>query len=71
MGPAIFVFSLQHNDSTIHNIQESTRGLKQGPVGKNLSATEKRKFLVNTVSTERWCCLFILYRLIILHQIKA
>ncbi|KAL6597460.1 hypothetical protein ACP70R_046900 [Stipagrostis hirtigluma subsp. patula] len=37
------------NDLIIDRIQKSTRELKQGPIGKNLSSSEKRKFLVNTL----------------------
>jgi hypothetical protein len=33
----------------IERIQNSTKELRQGPVGKNLSSAEKRKFLVNTL----------------------
>ncbi|TVU27204.1 hypothetical protein EJB05_29800 [Eragrostis curvula] len=40
---------VKDNDAIIDRIQGSTRGLKQGPPGKNLSSTEKRKFLVNTL----------------------
>ncbi|RCV36277.1 hypothetical protein SETIT_7G305800v2 [Setaria italica] len=36
-------------DIIIKRIQKSTRELEQGPVGKNLSSAEKRKFLVNTL----------------------
>lgn len=73
MGTENFAFILQDNntDSIIHRIQQSIRGLKQGPTGKNLSSTEKRKFLVNTVSAEILHSLFVLYCLIILHQTKA
>ncbi|KAL6640525.1 hypothetical protein ACP70R_008875 [Stipagrostis hirtigluma subsp. patula] len=37
------------DDLIIDRIQKSTRELKQGPIGKNLSSVEKRKFLVNTL----------------------
>ncbi|XP_062197989.1 pentatricopeptide repeat-containing protein At4g18975, chloroplastic-like isoform X1 [Phragmites australis] len=37
------------NDIIIDRIQKSTRELKQGPIGKNLSSAEKRKFLINTL----------------------
>ncbi|KAK3119619.1 hypothetical protein QOZ80_9AG0672890 [Eleusine coracana subsp. coracana] len=40
---------VKDNETIIDRIQESTRGLKQGPIGKNLSSAEKRKFLVNTL----------------------
>jgi hypothetical protein len=36
----------------IDRIRKSTRKLEEGPVGKNLSSAEKRKFLVNTVCTD-------------------
>jgi hypothetical protein len=44
-------FALQDDVAIIKHIQNSTKELKQGPVGKNLSSAEKRKFLVNTVCT--------------------
>ncbi|XP_015697767.1 pentatricopeptide repeat-containing protein At4g18975, chloroplastic isoform X1 [Oryza brachyantha] len=40
---------VKDDDVIIKRIQNSTEELKQGPVGKNLSSTEKRKFLVNTL----------------------
>jgi hypothetical protein len=44
-------FFAQDTDTIIKHIQKSTRELEQGPVGRNLSSAEKRKFLVNTVCT--------------------
>uniref|UniRef100_A0A0D3HQU1 Pentacotripeptide-repeat region of PRORP domain-containing protein n=1 Tax=Oryza barthii TaxID=65489 RepID=A0A0D3HQU1_9ORYZ len=48
------VYSIQSSHieddvAIIKHIQNSTKELKQGPVGKNLSSAEKRKFLVNTL----------------------
>ncbi|XP_062204624.1 pentatricopeptide repeat-containing protein At4g18975, chloroplastic-like [Phragmites australis] len=40
---------IEDNDIIIDRIQKSTRELKQGPIGKNLSSAEKRKFLINTL----------------------
>ncbi|CAO2143108.1 unnamed protein product [Urochloa humidicola] len=42
-GPA------KDTDIMIDRIKKSTRELEQGPVGKNLSSAEKRKFLINTL----------------------
>jgi hypothetical protein len=44
-------FFTQDTDTIIKHILKSTRELEQGPVGRNLSSAEKRKFLVNTVCT--------------------
>uniref|UniRef100_A0A0E0MBW7 Pentacotripeptide-repeat region of PRORP domain-containing protein n=2 Tax=Oryza punctata TaxID=4537 RepID=A0A0E0MBW7_ORYPU len=42
--------SLMKDDvAIIERIKNSTKELRQGPVGKNLSSAEKRKFLVNTL----------------------
>uniref|UniRef100_A0A0E0MJ23 Pentacotripeptide-repeat region of PRORP domain-containing protein n=1 Tax=Oryza punctata TaxID=4537 RepID=A0A0E0MJ23_ORYPU len=42
--------SLMKDDvAIIERIKNSTKELSQGPVGKNLSSAEKRKFLVNTL----------------------
>jgi hypothetical protein len=48
-------FLTQDTDIIIKRIQKSTRELEQGPVGRNLSSAEKRKFLVNTVWTPLIC----------------
>jgi hypothetical protein len=44
-----FDFASQDKDAISVPIQNSTKGLKQGPVGHTLSSSEKRKSLVNTV----------------------
>nr|CAB3459209.1 unnamed protein product [Digitaria exilis] len=44
-----FIFFSQDTDIIIDHIKKSTRELEQGPIGKNLSSAEKRKFLVNTL----------------------
>lgn len=40
---------VKDTDIIIDRIRKSTRKLEEGPVGKNLSSAEKRKFLVNTL----------------------
>ncbi|TKW13868.1 hypothetical protein SEVIR_5G129800v4 [Setaria viridis] len=40
---------MKDTDIIINRIQKSTRELEQGPIGKNLSSEEKRKFLFNTL----------------------
>ncbi|KAF0918551.1 hypothetical protein E2562_025154 [Oryza meyeriana var. granulata] len=40
---------VKDDDAIIKRIQNSTKELRQGLVGKNLSSAEKRKFLVNTL----------------------
>uniref|UniRef100_A0A0D9XWE4 Uncharacterized protein n=1 Tax=Leersia perrieri TaxID=77586 RepID=A0A0D9XWE4_9ORYZ len=40
---------VKDDDAIIERIQNSTRELRQGPIGKNLSSVERRKFLISTL----------------------
>lgn len=62
MGIKQSIFVKQDTGIIVDRIRKSTRELEQGPVGKNLSSVEKRKFLVNTVCSDSidficLCCL--------------